>query len=269
MRLKQILFAVMCVGVLLFGVGQLVAQDSAASDDSAKAADTDTADTQAEQPADTTDEAAAAAMDMGDNPLQASHEDISYAIGYSIGADMHSRGAAFDVDELTAGMRAGITGGEGRLSDQEITKCIFAFQMQMQQKMMAQMKEAKAKGDAFLAENGKKEGVVTTASGLQYRVIKKGDGPSPTLDDTVKANYVGKLVDGTVFDQSPEGQPAEFAVGRVIPGWTEALQLMHVGSKWELVVPSDLAYGERGDSSGTIGPNEVLVFDVELVAIEK
>jgi FKBP-type peptidyl-prolyl cis-trans isomerase len=123
-------------------------------------------------------------------------------------------------------------------------------------------------GEAFLAENAKKEGVKTTASGLQYKVIKSGTGPSPKPTDVVKVQYHGTLIDGTVFDSSVRrNQPATFTVNGVIPGWTEALQLMKVGDKWKLFIPAKLAYGEQG--SGPIGPNIVLIFDVELLGIEK
>jgi len=124
-------------------------------------------------------------------------------------------------------------------------------------------------GAAFLAENAKKEGVITTASGLQYKVIKSGTGESPKLTDTVKVNYEGTLIDGTVFDSSKQhGGPATFPVNRVIPGWTEALQLMKVGDKWQLFIPARLAYGDQSPTAA-IPPNSVLIFEVELLGIEK
>jgi FKBP-type peptidyl-prolyl cis-trans isomerase FklB len=138
--------------------------------------------------------------------------------------------------------------------------------------MQAKEAEAGAKnikaGEAFLAENAKKDGVKTTASGLQYKVVKSGSGKTPGLNDTVKVHYHGTLIDGTVFDSSVDrGEPVTFPVNGVIPGWTEALQLMKVGDKWQLVIPAKLAYGENG-AGGKIGPNSVLQFDVELLAIE-
>jgi FKBP-type peptidyl-prolyl cis-trans isomerase len=129
------------------------------------------------------------------------------------------------------------------------------------------MQDAKAKGAAFLAENKKREGVVTTASGLQYEILTQGAGPKPTSSQTVKVHYEGTLIDGTVFDSSyRRGEPIEFGVTQVIPGWVEAFQLMSVGSKWKLYIPSDLAYGEYG-APGAIGPNETLIFTVELLGV--
>jgi FKBP-type peptidyl-prolyl cis-trans isomerase FklB len=147
-----------------------------------------------------------------------------------------------------------------------------AFQKQTMSKMEAKQKvdgEKNVKeGEAFLAANGKKDGVKTLASGLQYKVIKTGTGKTPKATDTVKVHYHGTLTDGTVFDSSVErGEPATFPVNGVIPGWIEALQLMKEGDKWQLVIPPKLAYGERG-AGGKIGPNSVLVFDVELLSIE-
>jgi FKBP-type peptidyl-prolyl cis-trans isomerase FklB len=139
----------------------------------------------------------------------------------------------------------------------------------MQQKAAMRGQEAKSTGDKFLAENGKKKGVTTTASGLQYEVLKAGDGPKPAATDKVNVHYHGTLINGKVFDSSVErGQPITFGVQEVIKGWTEALQLMPVGSKWKIFIPSQLAYGEQG-AGGDIGPNEALVFEVELLGIVK
>jgi FKBP-type peptidyl-prolyl cis-trans isomerase len=199
-------------------------------------------------------------------PAAPSHGDISYAVGYSIGSRMIAEGADFDIDQLANGIRAGFGEGEARLSGEEMELCLFTFQMQMQQQALAQVQENLDRANAFLAENATKEGVTVTESGLQYRVISSGDGPMPTIDDVVRASYRGTLIDGTEFDRSPEGEPITFPVSRVIPGWTEALQLMKVGDKWELFIPPALGYGERG-SQGAIGPNEALIFEVELVGI--
>jgi FKBP-type peptidyl-prolyl cis-trans isomerase FklB len=148
-----------------------------------------------------------------------------------------------------------------------------AFQKDLQAKLMAEMEvlaaKNKADGEAFLAENAKQEGVVVTSSGLQYKVLEPGEGDAPTPADTVTVNYRGTLVDGTQFDSSYDrGQPATFPVQGVIPGWTEALQLMKPGSKYQLAIPAELAYGERG-AGQTIGPNSTLLFDVELISVEK
>lgn len=204
----------------------------------------------------------------GQLPATASHEDISYSIGYTIGVDMMQRGGDFDTDQVIEGMRAALDQSEPRLTPDQISQSLFSFQMQMQQQMMQVAQGSLVRGQAYLDENAQKEGVVVTESGLQYRVIQSGDGATPTVDDIVAARYRGTLVDGTEFDSSPEGDTVSFPVARVIPGWVEALQMMKVGDKWELTVPSDLAYGERGSQQGTIGPNETLVFEIELVAIE-
>lgn len=144
-----------------------------------------------------------------------------------------------------------------------------AFENNMREKEAARGNEAKAAGEKFLAENGKKKGVTTTASGLQYEILKAGDGPKPQATDRVNVHYHGTLLNGKVFDSSVErGQPITFGVQEVIKGWTEALQLMPVGSKWRIFIPSNLAYGEQG-AGGDIGPNEALIFDVELLGIVK
>ena len=158
------------------------------------------------------------------------------------------------------------------MTAEEIAETMQAFQQQQMAKMQEEQAAAGAKnaeaGEAFLAENGKQEGVVTTDSGLQYKVVTKGDGAKPKADDLVSVHYKGTLLDGKEFDSSyKRGEPAEFGVNQVIPGWTEALQLMPVGSKWELVIPADLAYGPGG-AGGDIGPNSTLQFEVELLEIK-
>lgn len=195
-------------------------------------------------------------------------EDISFSIGYTIGTDMASRGVEIDADQLASGIRAGLGIEEARLTEEQISHCLFSLQMQMQQKHFAQAEANMTQGLEYLNENAAQEGVTVTESGLQYRVIESGDGASPTMQDTVAANYRGTLIDGTEFDSSPEGEPVQFPVGRVIPGWIEALQLMKVGDKWELTIPSELAYGENGTPDGRIGPNQVLRFEIELVEIQ-
>lgn len=198
-------------------------------------------------------------------------QQVSYALGLNIGNDMRQNGVPVDLESLTAGIADALTQAEQKLSDAECQAVLGRFQQEMQQKAQERMAdiatENKAKGEAFLAENAKKEGVTTTDSGLQYKVIEEGSGASPTARDTVRCHYHGTLTDGTVFDSSYErGQPAEFPVGGVIAGWTEALQLMKVGGKWEVYLPSDIAYGARG-AGGAIGPNETLIFTIELLDI--
>ncbi len=228
---------------------------------------TEAAEVQAEAPA-TAEEAMPQDPMAGLELPEFSNEDISYTIGYTIGSDMNKRNAGFDAEQLIEGLRAGLGGDESRLTEQQMSQAMFMFQMQMQQKMMQQMQQNLTDSKAFLDENAKKEGVKVTDSGLQYRVIKQGDGATPTAEDVVQANYKGTLIDGKEFDSSDEGEPVSFPVGRVIPGWVEALQMMKVGDKWELVIPPDLAYGEYGNQDGSIGPNQVLIFEIELVGIE-
>ena len=205
-------------------------------------------------------------------PALATEQDkISYAIGTDIGGSLKRMEADVNLDKLTAGLRDALAGSKLQLSDEEITASMQAFQTKAREKMMAQRaaateKAAKA-GVEFLEANKKKEGVVTLPSGLQYKVIKQGDGVKPKATDTVKTHYRGTLVDGKEFDSSyKRGEPAQFPVGGVIKGWTEALQLMPVGSKWQLVIPSDLAYGEQG-AGADIPPNSVLVFEIELLEV--
>ncbi|MFO7883484.1 MAG: FKBP-type peptidyl-prolyl cis-trans isomerase [Desulfobacteraceae bacterium] len=202
--------------------------------------------------------------------LKTEKEKVSYALGINIGTNL-KRDVDVDIDAFFKGIK---DSQEGRsiMTEEEMKETMTAFQQKMQQKKMQQMKEVaeknKKQGTAFLAENKKKEGVKTLESGLQYKVIKKGTGDIPTAEDTVECNYKGSTIDGKVFDSSyKRGQPASFQVGGVIKGWTEALQLMPVGSKWELYIPSDLAYGDRG-AGEAIEPGSTLVFEVELLGIQ-
>ncbi|HAB18794.1 MAG TPA: FKBP-type peptidyl-prolyl cis-trans isomerase [Verrucomicrobiota bacterium] len=212
----------------------------------------------------------ASAADAPD--LKDPKQKLSYALGTQIGANFQSKGIEVDPKAVAAGIADGIA-GKNNLSDAELREVMTDFQTQMMAKMQARQqadgeKNAKA-GQEFLAANAKKEGVKTTASGLQYKVIKSGTGKTPTAKDTVKVHYHGTLIDGTVFDSSVEkGEPATFPVNQVIPGWTEVLQLMKEGDKWQVYIPSKLAYGEGG-AGGKIGPNSALIFDVELLGIEK
>jgi FKBP-type peptidyl-prolyl cis-trans isomerase len=171
---------------------------------------------------------------------------------------------------LINGLRDAYQGKAARLTDQEMLAVKTAYQQVLMAKRAEAAKQAGVRnmkdGEAYLAENKKKEGVITTASGLQYKVLKAGTGKQPKATDTVKVHYRGTLTDGKEFDSSyKRGEPASFPVGQVVPGWTEALQLMKEGAKWQLTVPASLAYGERGRPG--IGPNQVLLFDVELLEV--
>jgi len=208
-----------------------------------------------------------AKLDLSTNRLKA-----SYGIGINIGKSLKAGGLEVDIAALLAGLRASLEGKEAKLSVTQMREAITAFQKEMQTtvagRRKAEVLKNKADGKAFLAKNGKKAGVITLASGLQYEVLKKGNGKRPTKKDRVRTHYHGTLLDGTVFDSSVErNQPISFDVTGVIAGWTEALQLMRVGDKWRLFVPSDLAYAERG-AGADIGPHATLIFEVELLAIE-
>lgn len=203
--------------------------------------------------------------------LKTPRERLSYALGADIGNNLKRQEIDVDPKLLAAGIADAIV-GKSALSTNQIREVMMEFRNQMMAKMQAKQEEeskkAQAAGEAFLAANAKKDGVKTTPSGLQYKVVKAGSGKSPTASDTVKVHYHGTLPDGTVFDSSVDrGEPVTFPVNGVIPGWTEALQLMKVGDKWQLVIPSKLAYGEQG-AGDKIAPNSVLVFDVELLGIE-
>ena len=197
---------------------------------------------------------------------------VSYAIGMNVGSTLHRQGVDIDPKVLQQGLQDALAGGKTLLSEEEERAVLTELQADMrkkQQEKMQQAREANKKdGEAFLAANKAKEGVVTLPSGLQYKVITTGTGPKPTASDSVVCNYRGTLIDGKEFDSSyKRGQPATFPVSGVIKGWTEALQLMPVGSKWQLFVPSELGYGERG-TGADIGPNATLIFEVELLSIQ-
>ena len=199
-------------------------------------------------------------------------EKLSYALGMSMGNNFKSSGIEeLNIKEFADGVSAVFEGAQPKMSYDEAKNVIRDFFMALEQKQneaAAKMGEVnKAAGEAFLAENAKRAEVKTTESGLQYEVLAEGNGEKPAASDTVVVHYTGTLIDGTVFDSSVErGTPATFGVTQVIPGWVEALQLMQVGAKWRLYIPSDLAYGPRG-AGGAIGPNSTLIFDVELLQI--
>lgn len=199
-------------------------------------------------------------------------ERLSYALGLSMGNNFKSSGIEeMNIKEFAEGVAAVFEGTKPKMSYDEAKNVIREFFTALEEKQnaaAAKMGEVnKASGEAFLAENAKRPEVKTTESGLQYEVINEGNGDKPAASDTVVVHYIGTLIDGTVFDSSVErGTPATFGVTQVIPGWVEALQLMQVGAKWRLYIPSDLAYGPRG-AGGAIGPNSTLIFDVELLQI--
>ena len=194
---------------------------------------------------------------------------VSYCIGLDMGGNFKQMELDVDTDLLIKGLKAGFTDAEPMFTKEEIQEIMMQFQKEMMEKQKAMMEKQKEKGIKFLAENKKKEGVKTTDSGLQYIVITEGKGDSPIDDDTVSVDYVGTLIDGTEFDSSyKRGKPVSFPVNGVIKGWTEALKLMKPGSKLKLFIPSELAYGERG-MGGVIGPNETLIFEVELKEVKK
>lgn len=198
---------------------------------------------------------------------------ISYSIGVNIGANMKKQSLDINPVALAKGINDAIEGKEILLSEQEMNDILATLQKELMAKQMERQKELaeknKKEGDAFLEENKKKEGVITLASGLQYKVITEGTGESPSLSDTVTVNYSGKLIDGTEFDSSyKRGQPAVFRVNSVIPGFSEALQLMKPGGKWQIFIPGNLGYGERG-AGKIIEPNATLIFEVELISFEK
>lgn len=199
---------------------------------------------------------------------------ISYALGLSMGNNFRSSGIdKIDVDDFAAGVAAVYSGEKPRMTYDEAkaeTQAYFQAMEERQRAAAAEMgKVNAAAGEAFLKDNGAREKVMTTASGLQYEVLEEGTGAQPSAGDQVTVHYTGKLIDGTVFDSSVErGEPATFGVTQVIPGWVEALQLMKEGARWRLFIPSNLAYGPNG-AGGVIGPNATLIFDVELIKVIK
>jgi len=192
----------------------------------------------------------------------------SYGIGLNMGQQLADNPFdGLDINAVAAGLKAAFTGAEAEVSEEQIRAAFTVISQRMQAAEAEAAKAAAGEGEAFLAENAKKAGIVVTESGLQYEVLVQGDGAKPSRSDKVRTHYHGTLIDGTVFDSSyNRGQPAEFPVGGVIAGWTEALQLMPVGSKYRLYIPHNLAYGERG-AGGAIKPFSALIFDVELLDI--
>ena len=208
-----------------------------------------------------------------DRPVLKTDKDkVSYSIGLDIGANFKRQSVDLDQKALAAGIADGLSGGKPLLTEDEVRKVLAQFQQQMAakaQQVAQQFAEKNQKeGEVFLAENKKKKGVITLPSGLQYQVITAGTGKIPKATDTVTTHYRGTLIDGTEFDSSyKRGEPASFPVNGVVKGWTEALQLMKVGSKWQLFIPANLAYGPQG-AGQVIGPNATLIFEIELLSIK-
>ncbi|MCX7107385.1 MAG: FKBP-type peptidyl-prolyl cis-trans isomerase [Methylococcales bacterium] len=204
--------------------------------------------------------------------FKSSEEAVSYAVGASVGRNFKKDGFAINQDIFTQGLHDALTGTKLKMSEKEFKSVLSGFQGEMRRKMAANQSERnnknKIKAHEFLTENGKKADVVTLPSGVQYKVIKAGDGNKPIDSDIVEVNYRGTLLDGTEFDASAQGKPANLKLAQLIPGWKEAIKLMPTGSKWQLFIPSKSAYGERGVGND-IGPSEMLIFDVELVNISK
>jgi FKBP-type peptidyl-prolyl cis-trans isomerase FklB len=197
---------------------------------------------------------------------------VSYAIGVDIGSNFKKQNIDLNPDVLAKGVKDGLSGGKTMMDDKEMRDTLMNFQKELMAKRQAQMQEMvqknKAEGETFLAENKKKPGIITLPDGLQYKIVKAGSGVSPTDTDSVTVNYEGTFPNGKEFDSSyKRGKPATFPVTQVIPAWTEALKMMKPGAEWMIYVPASLGYGERG--AGPIGPNQVLVFKIELISVQK
>jgi FKBP-type peptidyl-prolyl cis-trans isomerase len=199
-------------------------------------------------------------------------QQIGYMLGQNVGRDLKSNDIQCDMKSFVDGIMAGFSGAPPKWSEAELAACKSRFEQEMTQKVMGRMQNEAVKNEAeakdFLAKNAQVPGVQTSPSGLQYKVLKQGAGATPALTDTVRCHYRGTLIDGTEFDSSYGGDPAEFPVDGVIPGWTEALQNMKVGDKWQLFVPGNLAYGPSPPPGAPIGPNSLLIFDVELLGVK-
>lgn len=203
--------------------------------------------------------------------LKTQLDSMSYMIGMDIGKNLQAQSIEVNADALAQGLKDVLAGNKTSLTDEQMQELALEFQNEMSERQEKKMRERSEKnrkeGDAFLAENKKKQGVVTLANGLQYKILKKGTGRKPKESETVTVHYRGRLIDGTEFDSSfKRGEPATFPVNGVIKGWVEALQLMPVGSMWELYIPPELGYGEQG-AGQVIGPNQTLIFEIELLSI--
>lgn len=208
-----------------------------------------------------------------DNKLDNKKDKASYSIGVDVGRSIEKQHIEINPDVFITGLKDGLANKYGMMTEEEVKQTLMGLQSEIMERQNAEVKAMASKnleeGEKFLADNKKQKGVITLPSGLQYRIVKEGSGESPKATDTVTTHYRGKLINGTEFDSSyTRGEPARFAVNAVIPGWTEALQLMKPGAKWELFIPPKLAYGENGVGQ-LIGPNSTLIFEVELLNVDK
>lgn len=263
MRKTFFALTILMAGAVLLGSAK--AQQSTTKNPAAPAK------TQSTAPAQTKTPDAPAPKTDSPAPFASQKDKVSYAIGMNIASSLQRQPVDLNPDVLTEGLKDGMA-GKTKITEEEARAAIIQFQADMRAKQEAKMKEEtetnKKEGDAFLAANKSKQGIVTLPSGLQYKILTEGKGPKPTAADTVVCNYRGTLIDGKEFDSSyKRGEPATFPVSGVIKGWTEALQLMPVGSKWQLFIPPDMAYGTRG-AGADIGPNATLIFEVELLSIK-
>lgn len=251
--MKSILLAVLCIGlVVMLGV---------AAEQAASKKKTEPATTEAAKPTQSAPAASAGSQ-------MSAKEKLSYTVGVAMGTNLKEQGMDVDLNLVEKGMNDVVAGNKLKLSEEEMQQVRIAFQTQKMAEMKKQADDNKKTGEAFLAANKTKEGVKTTADGLQYKVVKEGSGPKPKETDTVTVQYRGTFVDGKEFDSSYQrNKPATFPLHGVIRGWNEGLQLMSVGSKYMLYIPADLAYGDQG-AGGVIPPNSTLIFEVELQSIE-
>jgi FKBP-type peptidyl-prolyl cis-trans isomerase FklB len=256
----------------MMSAGSGYSQQTPASTPSASTPSAPAATTTAKTPAKKTGTATKAAP----APLTTRKQKFSYALGMniwnSLGGNLKKQGVEVDWSIVARGLKDAVAGGKTQLTEEEAQAVLKEVQIEVQKQQQEKAKEAedknKSEGEAFLAANKSKEGVVTLPDGLQYKILTAGTGPKPAPTDSVVCNYRGTLINGTEFDSSyKRGQPANFGVSQVIKGWTEALQLMPVGSKWQLFIPSNLAYGPRG-AGAEIGPGATLIFEVELLSIQ-
>jgi FKBP-type peptidyl-prolyl cis-trans isomerase len=255
--MQKFLSAISCLSLALFFSAAAMAQQTSTAPAAKPATPTGSASTSGAAPA---------------SPYTTDQQKASYAIGQNIGNSLKHDGLDVDPNVVSQGLKDALTGAKSQISEAESQEAMTKLRNEVMARKQEQMQEAgeanKKAGEQFLAANKAKEGVVALPDGLQYKVLKEGTGPKPKATDSVVVNYRGTLIDGKEFDSSEKhGEPAKLEVNKVIKGWTEALQLMPVGSKWELVLPPDLAYGANG-AGGVIPPNATLIFDIELLSIK-